>query len=545
MLIEEPRRGPARHAPIALIALSFLVLLAPFCVIEAPPLTDYPNHLARYWLITGGAHDPILNRFYQIDWSNAVTNIGVDRIIALFSPLASGLVQGHVAVIAAAILPPMGILALSYAVSRRFSPWQVIFPFAAWSTTFLMGFVNFQIGLGLALLFASIDPLVQPRLWKAVVWMRVPFGLILAVDHLFSLIFYAILLAGLALGPSPFLADAWRDRGRRLFRGGMTAAWCLIPLAILAGPSQALPGAQPPAAISLGANIGAILFSAATDKLATLLSPLASYNVFQEITIVLAMAGFLIWLNRRRALTAHGGLMVAFAGMAALAVFAPGRLAGASWVDRRFPIMALCCVMAALQFRPGVPRRFGVIAGCVALSLVVLQTTWVGWNWWNMKDETKAVGDVLSNVPAGATILPIQHQPSFLVRSRAPAGRYMYLVGDPTFRHMDAMAVTQRRAFVPNLFSARGLQPLRVLGPWDGLVEHNGGDLASVSILSRPPQLDDPSYVSGWRGRFDYVLVLNADLPDRSGSFRPPPELTLVADRGFAQLWRVARRARP
>ncbi len=545
MLIGEPRRGLARHAPIALIALSFLALLAPFCVIETPPLTDYPNHLARYWLIAGGAHDPFLARFYQIDWSNAVTNIGVDRIIALFSPLASGLVQGHIAVIAAAILPPLGILALSYAVSRRFTPWQVIFPFAAWSTTFLMGFVNFQIGLGLALLFASIDPLVQPRLRRGIVWMRVPFGLVLAVDHLFALIFYAILLAGLGLGPSPFLADAWRDRGRRMLKGGLTAAWCLIPLMILAGPSQALPGAQPPTPINLGADTGAILFSAATDKLATLLSPFASYNVFQEITIVLALAGFLIWLNRQRALTAHGGLMVAFAGMVALAVFAPGRLAGASWVDRRFPIMALCCAMAALQFRPDVPRRFGVLAGCVALGLVGLQTAWVGWNWGNMRDETKAVRDVLLSVPGGATILPLQHQPTFLVRSRAPAGRYMFLVGDPTFRHMDAMAVSERRAFVPNLFSAKGLQPLRVLGPWDGVVEHNGGDLASVSALSRPPQPGDPSYLAGWRGRFDYVLVLNADLPDGSGPIRPPPELTLVSDRGFAQLWRVARRFTP
>ena len=544
-MIGEPRSGLVRHAPAALIALSFLVLLAPFCLIKTPPLTDYPNHLARYWLIAGGARDPVLARFYQVDWSNAVTNIGVDRLIALFSPLASGFVLGRIAIIASAVLPPLGMFSLSYAVSRRITPWQVIFPFAAWSTTFLMGFINFQIGLGLALLFASVDPLAQPRLWRWVMWMRVPFGLILAVDHLFALIFYAILLAGLGLGPAPFLADAWRDRSRRLFRAGLTAAWCLIPLAILAGPSQALPGAQPSAPINLPANLGALLFSAATDKLATLLSPLASYNFFQECTIVLALAGFWIWLNRRGALTAHGGLMVAFAGMAALAVFAPGRLAGASWVDRRFPIMALCCVMAALQFRPGISKRFGIIAGCLALSLVILQTTWVGWNWWNMKEETKAVEDVLSNVPAGAAILPMQHQPSFLVRSRAPAGRYMYLVGDPTFRHMDAMAVTQRRAFVPNLFSARGLQPLRVLGSWDGLVEHNGGDLASVSALSRPPRPGDPAYVGGWRGRFDYVLVLNADLPDWAGPFRPPPELRLVADRGFAQLWRVARRSKP
>jgi hypothetical protein len=35
--------------------------------------------------------------------------------------------------------------------------------------------------------------------------------------------------------------------------------------------------------------------------------------------------------------------------------------------------------------------------------------------------------------------------------------------------------------------------------------------------------------------------VLNADMPDQSGPFYPPPELTLVSATRFAQLWRVTR----
>ena len=524
------------------MVLSFLSLLAPFFVAEIPPLTDYPNHLTRYWLIAGGAHDPWLARFYQVDWTNAVTNIGVDRVVAVLSPLASGLVLGHIALVASAVLPPLGVLALNVAISRRLTPWPVIFPIVAWSTTFLMGFVNFQIGIGLALLFAAVDPVVQPRLGRWMVWMRAPLGLILAIDHLFALIFYAILLAGLGVGPEPFLPDDWRERGRRLVQGALAAAWCLIPLLIVSANTGAMPGAQPPAAIGSGADLATLLSGAATDKLATLFSPLASYNVFQELVIVLAVGGFLAWLNRRQALTAHGGLVVAFAGMVVLAIVMPGRLAGASWVDRRFPIMALCCVFAALRLQPDPPRRFALAVGSAALALVLLQSAWVAWNWRNMADETRAVEEALSSLPAGAAVLPLQHKPSLRMRSRAPAGRYMFLVGDPTYRHMGALAVMRQRAFVPNLFAARGLQPLRVLGPWDRVVEHNGGDLASVSALTRSPLPDDPSYIAGWRGRFDYVLVLNADMADWAGPFRPPPELTLVSDRGFAQLWRVARR---
>lgn len=540
-----------------MVAASFLTLLAPFLFAEIPPLTDYPNHLARYWLIAGGVHEPALAAFYRIDWFNAVTNVGVDRMVAILAPLASGLALGHLALIAAAVLPPLGILALNQALSGRITPWQALFPLAAWSTTLLMGFVNFQLGLGLALLFASADPLARPRFWndllrlgakKPGVWgararggaaavMRIPLGMILAADHLFGLLFYGVLLAGLGMGPEAIALSDWRALLLRLRRAALAGAWCLIPLAIIA-THRALPGAE-----GAGRSIDhSIQYNVMPGKLATLFSVLASYNVFQEMVLAVALISLFLWLNRRRALTAHAGLMLACAGLVALAVLSPSRAAGASWIDRRFPIMALFCGLAALQLREGVSRRFAVALGGASLLLASLQAAWVSWNWRAMERDMGAVRQVLAFVPAGAAILPVQHDPSLALKWHAPAGRYMFGVGDATFRHFDALAVPFRHAFVPNLFAARGLQPLKVLGDWDRIVEHNGGDLASVSALTRTPLPDEASYIPGWRQRFDYVLVLNVDMPDQSGPFRPPPELTLVSATRFAQLWRVARR---
>ena len=529
-----------------MVALSFLTLLAPFLVGDIPPLTDYPNHLARYWLIAGGVNEPALAAFYRIDWFNAVTNVGVDRMVAILAPVAPGLVLGHLAVIAAAVLPPLGVLALNHAIAGRITAWQALFPLAAWSTTFLMGFVNFQIGLGLALLFAAADPMAQPRLWRdllgggvlsrSAVAVRVPLGMILAADHLFGLLFYSVLLAGLGMGSEPLVLRDWRGVLLRLRRAVLAGAWCLIPLAITA-THRALPGAD----VSGRSINHSIQYNVMPGKLATLFSVLASYNVFQEMVLALALVSLFLWLHRQRALTAHAGLTIACAGLVALAVLSPSRAAGASWIDRRFPIMALFCGLAALQLREGVSRRFAVVLGAASLGLACLQSAWVGWNWRAMERDMGAVRQVLAAVPAGATILPVQHDPSLALKWHAPAGRYMFGVGDATYRHFDALAVPLRHAFVPNLFAARGLQPLKVLGDWDRIVEHNGGDLASVSALTRTPLPEEASYIPGWRGRFDYVLVLNADMPDQSGPFRPPPELTLVSTTRFAQLWRVAR----
>jgi hypothetical protein len=52
------------------------------------------------------------------------------------------------------------------------------------------------------------------------------------------------------------------------------------------------------------------------------------------------------------------------------------------------------------------------------------------------------------------------------------------------------------------------------------------------------------SYLNVWRERFDYALVLNADVPDAYGPFVPPEGMELVRDEGFAQLYRFARQAR-
>jgi hypothetical protein len=540
-----PPRSWARYACAALVGLSFLTLLAPFLVAAIPPLTDYPNHLARYWLIAGGVHEPALAGFYRIDWFNAVTNVGVDRMVAVLAPFASGFTLGHLAVVAAAVLPPLGILALNQALSGRITAWQALFPLAAWSTTLLMGFINFQLGLGLALLFAAVDPLARPRLWsrllgprwaRGAVVMRIPLGMILAADHLFGLLFYAVLLAGLAVGPEPIDWPDWGVLLVRLRRAALASAWCLIPLAVIA-THRALPGAE-----ASGRSFDhSIQYNVMPGKLATLFSVLASYNVFQEMVLALALVVLFLWLRGRRALTAHAGLTLACAGLVVLAIITPSRAAGASWIDRRFPVMALFCGLAALQLREDVPRRFALVLGAGSLLLASLQAAWVSWNWRAMERDMGAVRQVLASVPAGATILPVQHDPSLALKWHAPAGRYMFGVGDATFRHFDALAVPFRHAFVPNLFAARGLQPLKVLGGWDRLVEHNGGDLASVSALTRAPRPDEASYIAGWRRRFDYVLVLNVDMPDQSGAFRPPPELTLVSATRFAQLWRVAR----
>jgi hypothetical protein len=66
-----------------LVAAAFTLLLGalvvPVTLVHLPPLFDYPNHVARLWLLGGGAAVPPLSHIYAVEWT-ALTNIGIDLI---------------------------------------------------------------------------------------------------------------------------------------------------------------------------------------------------------------------------------------------------------------------------------------------------------------------------------------------------------------------------------------------------------------------------------------------------------------------------------
>src|SRR5437016_360208 len=63
-----------------LAAAALVVVLAvPFFLVEVPPVEDYPNHLARIFLLAFGADDPVLSRMYAPEW-HLVPNLAIDIV---------------------------------------------------------------------------------------------------------------------------------------------------------------------------------------------------------------------------------------------------------------------------------------------------------------------------------------------------------------------------------------------------------------------------------------------------------------------------------
>lgn len=531
-----PTAWPLRVLPLACIVLALGTLVLPVALTHMPPLLDYPNHLARIWLLAGGADHAPLNGMYAVDWSGASTNIGIDLLAATLGRLIGGWTLAPLLLGAAVLLPPLGAVLLNRAVFGGWHWWQAGFAVLAWNSTLLAGFLNFQIGLGLAFLAAAMDPWISRRAGPfGAVPPRMALAAALLVFHPFAVGLYGVLLAGLAYGAGDEPSGEKASFGHRLWRVAAVAGLGVgVPILGFLFLAPTLPGGHAPAGVyeSWAGYTGAL-------KAATLLSAIATYNLRLDI---LAVA--LLWAAARLIafgpmLRCHAGLMFCVLGFVALAILVPFALGGTALVDWRFPIMAVLTAAAAL--RPGhKSARVGQAMAIALMLLALARSGWIAGIWQERQADVAAVEDVLALVPAGAAILPVAH--TGMSDTESSRGSVLAL-GLPFFWHLDSLAVPLRHAFVPTLFTAPGKQPLRVLPPWAEISVLEGVPAPIHYLRTFVPSIRESfmfGYITHWRERFDYVLVLNAQAPDADDE-ASVPGLELLADHGFARVYRILR----
>jgi hypothetical protein len=196
VLIAAQRRGAKSVAwPAAVIGLC-VVLLAPLLVVNVPPLLDYPNHLARIFVLASLPHDPILAMFYAAHWS-IIPNLALDLAGPPLLHILPVHAVGRLLIAAAILLPVLGTIAYNTALGGRW--WSLGVGLVAYNSCLLGGFLNFQIGIGVALLLAAawLRWREQHPVWAiALATLGAP---VLFACHLMGLLFFALLIGGTEL----------------------------------------------------------------------------------------------------------------------------------------------------------------------------------------------------------------------------------------------------------------------------------------------------------------------------------------------------------
>ncbi len=466
-----------------------LILLAPLLLVDVPPLGDYPNHLARLYILAHAGDAPSLARFYVPRWA-IIPDLGIDLMGAVLLRALPVHVAGRVIVGVVLLLPVLGAVAYARALSGRWCVWALGAGLVAYNQAFLLGFLNFQAGMGLALLVAAfwvrgreLRP-ARTVIWTAVCCTGIFFC------HLMGVIFLGFLLG------AHELALLWRHKwNMRILLGRSVAA-----VAVFVGP-LALYVASP-----LAHEGGEIIYLPANAKLLQLAAPLVNYLWPLDILSLILVMGLALWLWLARARHGtwgvHAGIIITLLAVAYL--ISPFAYAGVQNVDLRFVILAGFLLFCA--FTPALPRWAMAGLGLLFLArMVLLVLVWHGHG-----ATLASLRAVMAHIPPGSAVL------SLPTPDPKPLGMDARILsnGARMDGHLPALIVIERAAWWPYLFDNASQQPVRTLPPYrDMALAAEGGSLGCI-----PPG-------------YTHVLLMGAPMQ--------ATHLTLLTASEIAALYRV------
>jgi len=169
-------------------------LLAPLLIVDVPPVLDYPNHLARLVLLAAGPDDPVLGRIASPAWS-IIPNLAIDVIGPPLLHLLPVHVAGRCLLGAILLLNLAGVIALHRALFARRAFWPLASGLVAYNAGFLLGFLNWEIGSGVAMLFAAAWLTWRETRPIATVAAASAASVILFFCHLMGLICFVLLIS--------------------------------------------------------------------------------------------------------------------------------------------------------------------------------------------------------------------------------------------------------------------------------------------------------------------------------------------------------------
>lgn len=491
-----------RNATSASILLLYIFAAALICAVTMPPIMDFPNHLARLWLLGGGIEQGRLRDFYNVQWSQASTNVLVDYVAASLVRVMPIMLVSRLLLLVIFLGPPLGALLLARRVFGRVGSWGATFILFAWTTTSVAGFMSYQIAITGALLgAAAMYRMIGERHLVRLFTTHLVISAVLLAIHPFGLLFYLALFCGLALGPAPWQAVASNT---------LRAAALIVPAAVV---SILLVFALLRLAPSPPGNVGHVFWWDRGLLIGTrnLLSAILSYSKPVDAAFAGMLVIVIVVLASTRRLRVHGGLLLVAFVLIPLVMIAPSAIGDASWLERRLPLMLALTGLVSLQ---PVMRSCGearIVAG-VLVGLAALRLMWVGAIWLERDKDARAVIDAGRVIPSGSAVLLLRAPSKW---EGVPPGRIVVgdpYIAEPTSRHLGALLVITRQVFVPTLFSIPGQHPLRVTPAWASRAVTSSG-VASPSDLVAPPK-EEP-YLHDWRCRFDYVVVTDQDQSNR------------------------------
>ena len=418
---------------IVVFALLAAASLLPVLLTPIPAMVDYPNHLARMYILSQNG-TPDANPYYEVSWA-LYPNLAMDLLVPQLARLVSVENATRLFLLLSQLLIVGGALVLERVVKGRVQ----IAGFAAlmflYCLPFSWGFVNFEFGLGVALWAIAGYLAVAERAWPVRLVVNAVF-----VAALFAAHFFALGIYGATLG----FYELWRAHDRKV--SYRDAALRLVVLAI---PAVALFAVMRSTAGSIGSEgtIWAFEFKPIWP-----FRIMNGYNLTVSAASMLALMALLYVAARRGVLKLEPAGIWLAGGFALLYLAIPSMLFGTSFVDLRvIPAAALIVPAFCSLSLPGRRWTMAALATVSAITLANLAVVFVVWL--SYRSDYAAIIESFHKIDRGSLVLVGSsgdgEDPPFNDLTRYPMA------------YAPTLAVHYANAFVPNLFTEVGKQPVQ------------------------------------------------------------------------------------
>jgi hypothetical protein len=412
--------------PVLAVLAAAAMMIAPLWCVDSPAMPDYPAHLASFFLIAGGAHDPLLARSYFIQWA-AIPNLGFEVVVPLLSPLMDIAVTTKLllsAAVAMWVIAPSFIYRELY---RKVGVAPVAAVLFAYNDNFIWGFFNYYLSAGLALVFFAVW--LSSGKWAR--WLRAAIFAVVLLAIYFCHVFGAALL--LLLIGCYELQEFVR---RRDFSLRSTLLW-IWPLAAMAAPSLILFIFFKPSGTD--SHIGFHLMSTFRDRFeatVALTYDHPGYSAFWLLMLFLVLGFWRGWIGLHRSMTFL--LLV----LLVLTFIAPEEAMGGWGVELRLPAVLCALIFASLEIRLPLPWQ-RAFAAVIVVAVAFKAMTLAG-NWRYYDAQFHEFRAALTYIPRGQRIVTVLD------------GDAIGKAADQPYWHLAEFAVMDRAAFTPLLFTTRG-----------------------------------------------------------------------------------------
>jgi hypothetical protein len=413
----------------ARFAVLFALACLPVLFTANLPLFDYPNHLARMYLLDTLPTSPVLRQYYTIAW-RPLPNLAMDLIVPPLGHVVPLAVAGKLFVLLTLFLLAVGPALLHRALFGAWSNVPLLAFLLLYGRILLWGFLNYLFGLGLAFVLFAAWLLLRSRAPPMRLVLGTCFVLVLYFAHLEALGVYAVLLGAYEI------QAAWQSpeaRHKRLLRLVLAGLPFLLPLAILLLDTH-----------GLNATIG---FSPLGRKFDLLFGIFDAEDRMLDIVCFAVAVGALTIALWRRWLTLAPAMRLPLIALGVTYLAMPTHILSAFGADHRLPLAMGLVLVASLRWAGSARTEARFMLGAAMLFAVRLGAIMLSWHASNAVYTRMLT--VLDAISANNRVA-VAYPPAELHATVTP------------FMHVPTLAIIRRDAFVPTLFASPAQQPVRL-----------------------------------------------------------------------------------